>query len=349
MPGITYASVATVAHAGRRPCRPVVRSPAGYGRSGNLPTTEDRAARALRKATAGAATMASRWTRRNRWAAVVAVVAVTIVAAFISWSHWASATAHPNHVVRDPVLRARGVVVYTPAGPPRSLVLFFGNDVGFWRPHHALAAELASDGYAVAGVDIRPLLASLPEGHPARDVACRAAVRDLVNRVRAELSLDSVPLIIGGHSLGAELALWTAANADLDGVVGTLALSPGSRSHLRVTASDILMTAEPEGPDSFGVAEQVARATQLGQRVAIVRGANDKFRGADASLIAAGRSSAVLFNVPFASHSLRDLTLARYVIRDAVEWLLQAHDSTAPRQDLATRWLRSYRGTANGS
>ena len=277
------------------------------------------------------------------------LVAVAIAGVFLAWSHWVSTTAHPNHVVRDPVLRARGVVVYTPAGPARSLVLFFGNDVGFWRPHHALAAELASDGYAVAGVDIRPLLASLPEGHPARDVACRAAVRDLVSRVRGELALDSVPLVIGGHSLGAELALWTAANADLEGVVGTLALSPGSRSHLRVSASDILMTAEPQGPDSFGVAEQVARATSLGQRVAIVRGANDKFRGADASLIAAGRSSAVLFNVPFASHSLRDLTLARYVIRDAVEWLLQTRPAAAPRQHLAARGRRSYRGSANVS
>lgn len=268
---------------------------------------------------------------------------VVIATAFLSWSNWMSATARPNHVVRDPLLRARGVVVYTPAGPARSLVLFFGNDVGFWRPHHALAAELANDGYAVAGVDIRPLFASLPEGHPARDIACKAAVRDLVSRVRNELSLDSVPLVIGGHSLGAELALWSAANAELSGVAGTLALSPGTRSHLRVSASDILMTAEPEGPDSFGVAEQVARATRLGQRVAIVRGANDKFRGADTSLIAAGRSSAVLFNVPFASHSLRDLTLARYVIREAISWLLAAPPAAPRRRHLATPRLRSYR------
>lgn len=296
--------------------------------------------------------MASRSTRRNWWLGSTGAVAVAIVAAFIAWTHWVSATAHPNHVVRDAVLRARGVVVYTPAGPARALVLFFGNDVGFWRPHHALAAAMASDGYAVAGVDIRPLLASLPEGHPARDIACRAAIRDMVGRVRSELSLDSVPLIIGGHSLGAELALWTAANAGLRGVAGTLALSPGSRSHLRVSASDILMTAEPKGPDSFGVADQVARATGLGQRVAIVRGANDKFRGADVTLIGAGGASARRFNVPFASHSLRDLTLARYVIRDAMGWLLETRpgaEGAPPRQRLAVRRLRAYRVGANVS
>lgn len=282
----------------------------------------------------------------------MSAVAVAIVAGFIAWTHWVSATAHPNHVVRDPVLRARGVVIYTPAGPPRALVLFFGNDVGFWRPHHALAAALASDGYAVAGVDIRPLFASLPEGHPARDIACRAAIRDLVGRVRGELALDSVPLVIGGHSLGAELALWTAATAGLRGVAGTLALSPGSRSHLRVSASDLLMTAEPQGPDSFGVAEQVTLATEAGQRVAIVRGANDKFRSADITLMAAGGASARRFNVPFAAHSLRDLTLARYVIGDAMSWLLETHaaaEGAPPRQHLAARRLGAYRVGANAS
>jgi pimeloyl-ACP methyl ester carboxylesterase len=243
-------------------------------------------------------------------------------------------------------------VIYTPAGPPRALVLFFGNDVGFWRPHHALAAALASDGYAVAGVDIRPLLASLPEGHPARDIACRTAVRELVSRTRSELSLDSVPLVIGGHSLGAELALWSAANAGLTNVAGTLALSPGNRSHLRVSASDILMTAEPRGPDSFGVAEQVALATGLGQRVAIVRGANDKFRSADVTLMAAGGASVRRFGVPFASHSLRDLTLARYVIRDAMGWLLEPRPparNTSPGQRFAGVPRRSYRVGANAS
>lgn len=290
--------------------------------------------------------MASRWTRGKWWFGATVSVAIATVAAGLAWTHWVSATAHPNHVVRDAVLRSRGVVVYTPAGPARALVLFFGNDVGFWRPHHALAAALASDGYAVAGVDIRPLLASLPEGHPARDIACRAAVRDIVSRMRHELALDSVPLVIGGHSLGAELALWSAANAGLDGVVGTLALSPGNRGHLRVSASDILMTGEPEGPDSFGIADQVARAAGLGQRVAIIRGANDKFRNADVTLIAAGGASARRFSVPFASHSLRDLTLARYVIRDAMGWLLEtrpgAQGAPARRQLAGTR-LHSYR------
>lgn len=266
--------------------------------------------------------------RARSWRLWGTIAAAAGIATLI-WARWTMTAPHPNHVVADPVLRERQVVIYTPAGDPRALVLFFGNDVGFWRPHHELAADLSSQGYAVAGVDIRPLLASLPEGHPQRDDACAAIVRDLADRVRRELALDSVPLIIGGHSLGAELAVWSAANAGARGLVGTLALSPGSRSHLRVTASDLLMTSEPRGSDSFAVSDEVNAATQLGQRVAIIRGSGDKFRSADVSLLAAGGSSARRFVVPFASHSLRNLTLARYSIRDALEWLLEARPNGA--------------------
>ncbi|MFL5561963.1 MAG: hypothetical protein ACJ79K_10850 [Gemmatimonadaceae bacterium] len=285
----------------------------------------------------------------KRWIATGAVLATMLLAAF-AWMRWATTSPHPNHRVLDPMLRARGVVIYTPTTSPRALVLFFGNDVGFWRPHHELAAELAADGYAVAGVDIRPLLASLPEGHPSRDEACAALVRDMAARVRRELALDSVPLVIGGHSLGAELAVWSAANAGIHGVAGTLALSPGSRSHLRITASDLLMTSEPKGSDSFSVSDEVMAATREGQRVAIVRGSSDKFRGADVSLLAAGGSSARRFLVPFAAHSLRNLTLARYSIRDAMEWLLEPREGgtagAAPAPRLASRRRGYPEGTA---
>jgi pimeloyl-ACP methyl ester carboxylesterase len=260
--------------------------------------------------------------RRRALLASGVLVAIALIGTGV-WARSQGTVPRPNHAVSDPSLRARGVVIYAPSGTPRALVLFFGNDVGFWRPHQELAADLAREGYAVAGIDIRPLLAGLPEGHPVREEACAAAVRDLVRRVRAELALDSIPLVIGGHSLGAELALWAAANAGLGRLAGTLALSPGSRSHLRITASDILMTSEPRGTDSFAVADQIAAATGTGQRVAIIRGSRDKLRGADESLLDAGGASARRFSVPLASHSLRDLTLARYLIHDAMRWLLE--------------------------
>ncbi|HWE44220.1 MAG TPA: hypothetical protein VG432_17090 [Gemmatimonadaceae bacterium] len=260
---------------------------------------------------------------------VAGALAATALSAVAVWARSQVGVPRPNHVVHDPSLRARGVVVYTPRGAPRALVLFFGNDVGFWRPHYALAADLASRGYAVAGIDIRPLLAALPEGHPARDSSCAVVIRDVASRVRRELGIESVPVVIGGHSLGAELAVWAAAHAGVPGVVGVLALSPGSRSHLRVTAADILMSAEPQGPDSYGVADAIASASTAHIRVAIVRGASDKLGSADAGLLSVG-PSVRRFGVPFAGHSLRDITVARYVVRDAMNWLLSGREATAP-------------------
>jgi pimeloyl-ACP methyl ester carboxylesterase len=269
--------------------------------------------------------------RPNRRTILIAVGALAAIALFGIgvWARSQVGVPRPNHLVRDPSLRARGVVIYTPRGASRALVLFFGNDVGFWRPHYALAADLASQGYAVAGIDIRPLLAALPEGHPSRDSSCAIVMRDVAARVRRELGVDSVPVVIGGHSLGAELAVWTAAHAGVPGVIGVLALSPGSRSHLRVTASDILMSGEPQGPDSYGVAEAIAKASAGRIRVAIVRGSSDKLGSADARLLSVG-PSVRRFSVPFAGHSLRDITVARYVVRDAMDWLLGGREATAP-------------------
>lgn len=266
--------------------------------------------------------------RRTTLLAASALLAAALLGVGV-WARSHLGVPGPNHVVRDPSLRRRGIVIYTPRGTPRALVLFFGNDVGFWRPHYALAADLASQGYAVAGVDIRPLLGALPEGHPTRDSSCAAAILDIATRVRNELAIESVPIVIGGHSLGAELASWAAAHARVPGAVGVLALAPGSRSHLRVTPSDILMSAEPQGPDSYGVADAMAAASAAQLRVAVVRGSNDKLRSADSALLGAG-PSVRRFGVPLAGHSLGDITIARYVVREAMDWLLRAREAPPP-------------------
>ena len=227
----------------------------------------------------------------------------------------------PNHVVRDPVLARMRVTMYTPAGtPPRALVVFFGNDVGFWRPHQQLAADLADDGYAVVGVDIRPLFASLPDRSPQRDSACAETIGDLVARARRELSLANAPVVIGGHSLGAELALWTGARVPLDRLAGILALAPGSRSHLRIAPSDLLGK-EPTGDDSFALADVMRTLGERGIPVAIVRGASDKLGGADSLLLASGGPEARRFVIALAGHSLRRLVIARHTIETALQWL----------------------------
>ncbi len=230
----------------------------------------------------------------------------------------------PTRVAQDPLLRAQPIFLYGAADttrPPRAVIFFFGNDIGFWQPHRRLAASLARSQYAVVGFDMRPLLRNLPDRGAAREHAFLAAIEPIVMRSRGELASDSVPLIIAGHSLGAEVAIWTAAHACLPGTVGVLALSPGSRSHLRVAVSDIMNGPEPTEPGSFSVADAIA-AVPSDERIAIVRGTKDKFTRVDSTLLAAGGDRIERFSVLLAGHSLKGLTMAGFETRRAVEWLL---------------------------
>jgi acetyl esterase/lipase len=232
--------------------------------------------------------------------------------------------AAPTYTPHDPALRELPLYFYVPSGahrPARAFVFFLGNDVGFWQPHRDLAAKLSSQGYAVTGFDIRQLLGSLPDSVPARDSAFAQRIAAIVAASRREVGGDSLPLILAGHSLGAELAIWTGAHVQLPRLAGVLALSPGSRSHLRVTVSDITNGAEPSDAESFSVADAI-RALPAGVPVAIVRGDGDKYRFADSSLIAAGGNRSQLFPVHFASHSLRRIIVALPVVSRALEWLL---------------------------
>jgi pimeloyl-ACP methyl ester carboxylesterase len=230
----------------------------------------------------------------------------------------------PTHVPRDPALRNAPVFLYDVGDvtrPTRAVIVFFGNDIGFWRPHRQLAASLARSQYAVAGLDIRPLLGGLPDREPVRDSVFARTIDRMIGRVRRELGGDSIPLIIAGHSLGAEIAIWTAAHARPSGAVGVLALSPGSRSHLRVSVADIMNGPEPTGPESFAVADAIA-AVPCGERIAIVRGTRDRFVAADSALLATGGGRITRFSIPFAGHSLKRLATASFETRRALDWLL---------------------------
>ena len=239
----------------------------------------------------------------------------------------------PTRTPRDPLLRSQPVFLYAAADstrPPRAVLFFFGNDIGFWRPHRRLAAKLAAAQYAVAGFDMRALLHALPDRRPDRDSAFAARIQPIIERSRHELRGDAVPLIIAGHSLGAEVAIWTAAYGCATGVSGVLALSPGSRSHLRVSLSDIMNGPEPTGPESFSVADAIA-AVPPDERIAIVRGTRDDYARADSMLLAAGGKRAARFSVPFAGHSLKQLVTAGYETRRALDWLLETREHRGAR------------------
>ena len=174
---------------------------------------------------------------------------------------------------------------------------------------------------------MRSLLARLPDRGQRRDSAFIAAIEPIIAQTRHELGADSVPLIIAGHSLGAEIAIWTAAHACPPHVAGVLAMSPGSRSHLRVAVSDIMNGPEPTGPGSFSVADAVADVP-TDERIAIIRGTKDQFTRADPALLAAGGDRIERFSVILGGHSLKGLTMASFETHRAVDWLLE-HDQSA--------------------
>jgi alpha-beta hydrolase superfamily lysophospholipase len=252
------------------------------------------------------------------------VLSALALAATISCS-----SRRPPYIAHNPDLRRMPVYFYpaSTATPARAVIFFFGNDIGFWTPHRELAEYLSGQGYSVVGFDMRTLLAQLPEPSPQRDSAFEARILPIIASTRHEIHADSLPLIIAGHSLGAEVAIWTAAFAHPPDMIGVIAMSPGLSSHLRVSASDILNGPEPTGPTSFSVPATL-HCIAPDVRVAIVRGSRDRYRYADSALIAAGGNRVHSYIVPFAAHSLKRMIVARPVMRQAVDWLLDPASRT---------------------
>jgi len=200
-------------------------------------------------------------------------------------------------------------------------VFFLGNDLGFWQAHQKLAERLASHGYAVVGFDVKKFLDRLPDSALLRDSVLAHDVPPLLKRSLHELGADHLPIVIAGHSFGADIALWTEANAPIPGVVGVLALGPTRRDHPAITIRDQMNSGEPTEPGSFAVDEQI-RNTPPKVHIALMRGASDKERTSDRSFIAAGGSRMSYTVIPFASHSLRSLIIAGPMIERALDHLV---------------------------
>jgi pimeloyl-ACP methyl ester carboxylesterase len=144
----------------------------------------------------------------------------------------------------------------------------------------------------------------------------------MIALARHELRADSIPLVLGGHSLGAEIASWIAVNAPPPRLASLLLISSRSRGHLRATLADIANRSAPTEPGSYSVAENIA-ALPPSVRVAIVRGTDDRFRSADSTLLAAGGPRIDKWSVPWGGHSMSNILLAGPFVERALSWTLR--------------------------
>lgn len=224
----------------------------------------------------------------------------------------------------DPALRAFPLFFYPSvdsSAPIRAFVFFVGNDIGFWGAHQKLAKRLAGAGYDVVGFDTKAFFDRLPEDTLARASAYGDSVTAMIARARHELRADSLPVVLGGHSLGAELAAWIAVHAPPPGLQGVLLIGPRPRGHLRATLADITNSGLPTEPGSFAVAGEIA-ALPSGVRVAIVRGTDDRFRSGDSDLLKAGGARIDKWSVPWGGHSMSNILLAGPFVERALAWTL---------------------------
>lgn len=229
--------------------------------------------------------------------------------------------ATPHYNARARVLHRSSVQFFLPdrAAQPRALILFFGNDVGFWQPHVNLAERLARHGYVVVGLDIRDYLSHLPADRT-REKIFADSMSSLITAMRHEFG-DSVPFILAGHSFGAEVALWLAQHREPSNLRGVLAMSPRGSGHLFVTARDWTFW-EPQGPDAWSTIK-AAHDIDARVHIAVIRGASDRYAVHDSAFVAAGGTRLRRYLIPFASHSLRKLLLAGPIIEYAIAQLLR--------------------------
>ncbi len=263
---------------------------------------------------------------------IVLALAVVLAALAITGSIvWPRPIARPDYVPRLSALRSADFFVYPPrVAARRGTIIFFGNDIGFWQPHQQLADFLATEGYAVVGFDLRSLLKSMPDVPEAtRDSVIGVEISKAMSESLTEFHGEKLPLFLMGHSLGAEVAMWTVAHVRAPTVTGVIAMAPGGRGHLQITAADFLSSALPSGPESFAMADLV-RSLPPGLRIALVRGAHDGYRGADPGIVAAGKGQVREFSIPFAGHSLKKILIARYVVRNALEWVGEQGTGVGP-------------------
>jgi hypothetical protein len=187
----------------------------------------------------------------------LAVVAVFVLYQFYGW---AIACHIPMKSVPGPDRLDRSIALqrgsfgyfYFPSRRTETrAVIFFGSgDRGWGGWEDAVSRAMAFEGYDVVGIDSN--LYALTD----YDLGILEADYTLLaQQVEAPYGNHPPPLILGGWSTGAEMAVAAAGGPHPPpGVVGLLLLSPGDRSRYGLHASDRL-DLTPTGPGTFALAD----------------------------------------------------------------------------------------------
>jgi type IV secretory pathway VirJ component len=153
--------------------------------------------------------------RQSRWSHA-RFAAVSLCTATLLMGVGCFRASPAPYTPRDPALAGLPLFFYPSAdasAPPKAFVFFVGNDIGFWGAHQDLAKRLAGAGYHVVGLDVKEYFGRLPDDETVRAQAFGDSVAVMIAHARHELGADSMPVVLGGHSLGAEVASWIAARA----------------------------------------------------------------------------------------------------------------------------------------
>jgi pimeloyl-ACP methyl ester carboxylesterase len=260
-------------------------------------------------------------TRRTRSFAMGLAALIAVAYGVVRYAHRPSKGHASALVPADTALKKDWLYFYPSHADHAAtgVIVLFGNDVAFWEPHQDLAWRLADDGYDVVGVDVRKFLATLPSAEPQRDSAFGAAMPQVIARARREMHDENRPLIIGGHSFGAELAIWIAAHQPPPRLAGLLLLNTRGSGHLFITPRDWL-NEEASGAWSFSAVDAV-RQIDPRVRIALVRSEHDPFKKHDPDFERAGGVRLRRFVIPLAAHTLKTMLVAAPLISRAVRFL----------------------------
>lgn len=185
--------------------------------------------------------------RRSIIYAAVGALAATL---FLVWQ-FATLHTHGQPLVIQLSRSPFQVLEFAPRKPPiLGIVIFASGDGGWHRLEESICHGLQKHGYKVIGID------STAYAHTDYDLpTLQADYAEIARTAKESCPGRSLPLIVGGFSMGAAQAIAVAGGPKPPpGLTGLLVVEPLSRGRYGLRAADKLNVL-PTGPGTFAVAD----------------------------------------------------------------------------------------------